>query len=245
MSPSLKETLADGVTLYLGDCREILPTLPKVDAVVTDPPYLMGSASTRSPAGRPKSRIGDWVNAAVFYELWMGVCWRSIKDNGAMWICGNWRGMPTLMIASDAIGASVSSVAIWDKEWIGVGPLNGLRQRYELVFHLAKGDGIIDRSAPDIWQHRWASARPSGHESEKPVALMEHCILLSSGKSVCDPFMGSGTTGVAAVKLGRRFTGIEIEPKYFDIACRRISEALKQPDIFIEQPKQIQEKMEL
>lgn len=57
------------------------------------------------------------------------------------------------------------------------------------------------------------------------------------GQTILDPFMGSGTTGVAAVKLGRKFIGIEIEPKYFDIACRRISEALKQPDMFIEKPK--------
>jgi DNA modification methylase len=61
------------------------------------------------------------------------------------------------------------------------------------------------------------------------------------GETILDPFMGSGTTGVAAVKLGRRFIGIEIEPKYFEIACRRISEALKQPDLFIEKPKPVKQ----
>jgi DNA modification methylase len=77
------------------------------------------------------------------------------------------------------------------------------------------------------------------HPTQKPLEVMRWCIrqLPPPGLRILDPFMGSGTTGVAAVKLGRKFIGIEIEPKYFDIACRRISEALKQPDMFIESPK--------
>jgi len=76
----------------------------------------------------------------------------------------------------------------------------------------------------------------SGHPTEKNVDLMCDLVRRTEG-TILDPFMGSGTTGVAAVKLGRRFIGIEIEPKYFDIACGRISESLKQPDLFIERPK--------
>jgi DNA modification methylase len=76
------------------------------------------------------------------------------------------------------------------------------------------------------------------HPTQKPVEVMLRCIeeLPAKTLTICDPFMGSGTTGVAAVKLGRKFTGIEIDPGYFDIACRRISEALKQPDLFVEAP---------
>jgi site-specific DNA-methyltransferase (adenine-specific)/modification methylase len=78
----------------------------------------------------------------------------------------------------------------------------------------------------------------SGHPTQKPLGLMRWCLdFVPDARTILDPFMGSGTTGVAAVKLGRRFIGIEIEEKYFDIACRRISEALKQPDLFIERPK--------
>ncbi len=72
------------------------------------------------------------------------------------------------------------------------------------------------------------------HPTQKPVAVMRQCIEMMSAEIILDPFMGSGTTGVAAVKLGRRFIGIEIEPRYFDIACRRIEEATRQPDLFIE-----------
>ena len=77
------------------------------------------------------------------------------------------------------------------------------------------------------------------HPTQKPLDVMKWCIerLPSGCSTILDPFMGSGTTGVACVKLGRKFIGIEIEPKYFDIACKRISEALKQPDFFVEKPK--------
>lgn len=230
-------------TLILGDCREILPTLGKVDAVVTDPPYLMGSASTRQGKGI-RSRIGDWTNASVFVEAWLSQCWNALNRDGVLWVCGNWRSMPALTMAADAVGANISSVVVWDKDWIGVGPLNGLRQRYELVFQIGKGGfGITNRSEPDIWRVPWASQRVWGHDAEKPVELMQRAIENGAG-SVLDPFMGSGTTGVAAIKLSRKFIGIEIEPKYFDIACRRIEEAWKQPRLF-EEPKPKAEQLSL
>jgi DNA modification methylase len=235
MNQILKQTIGNA-TLYCGDCLEILPALGNVDAVVTDPLYLMGSASTRAPAGRSRSRIGDWSNAAIFYTAWMTHAWGKLAENGSMWVCGNWRGFPTYQIALDNLGAPLSSVVIWDKEWIGVGPLNALRQRYELVFHSAKGEGIASRSEPDIWPEKWASKRPSGHESEKPVSLMRRCIEVGGGDLVLDPFMGSGTTGVACAKPGRRFISIEIEPRYFDIACQRIEAAYDQSDLFIDKP---------
>ena len=214
--------------LWLGDCREILPTLPKVDAVITDPPYLMGSASTRQGAGI-RSRVGDWTNAAVWYEAWMRAAWECLSADASMWICGNWRSMPSMTLAADSLKAKISSVVVWDKEWIGVGPLSGLRQRYELMFMIAKGDFKVEnRSEPDIWPVKWASQRPSGHDAEKPVGLMERAIRISQGGSVLDPFMGSGTTGVACMNLDRQFIGCEIEPRYFDTACRRIEDAQRQ-----------------
>ena len=83
------------------------------------------------------------------------------------------------------------------------------------------------------------AAEDSDHPVPKPIGWMRWLVNLAStpGETILDPFAGSGTTGVAAVKLGRRFVGIEIEPAYFDIACRRVADALKQPDMFIEKPK--------
>jgi site-specific DNA-methyltransferase (adenine-specific) len=189
----------------------------------------MGSASTRQGKGF-RSRIGEWTNAAVWFAAWMRQAWDTLPESGSMWICGNWRTMPVIMCAADSFGVSLSSVVVWDKDWIGVGPLSGLRQRYELVFQLGRPDFAIEnRSEPDIWCVPWASARPSGHESEKPVQLLQRAVELSGGQTFLDPFMGSGTTGVACANLGRRFIGIEIEPRYFDIACERIRRAYEQP----------------
>ena len=79
------------------------------------------------------------------------------------------------------------------------------------------------------------------HPTQKPIAVMEWCLRLVESKTILDPYMGSGTTGVAAARMGRKFIGIEIEPKYFDIACRRISKAIEQQDLFIEKPKQMEQ----
>ena len=105
-----------------------------------------------------------------------GIGFRQLFD----WVCGNW-GDSTYQIALDTLGAPLRSVVIWDKEWI-VGPLNALRQRYELVFHSAKGSGMPTGAEPDIWPVKWASKRPSGHESEKPVDLMKRCIEVGGGE---------------------------------------------------------------
>ena len=86
----------------------------------------------------------------------------------------------------------------------------------------------------------------SQHPTQKPVALMQWCLgFLPDATTILDPFMGSGTTGVACVKLGRKFTGIELDPDYFDIACKRIEDAYRQPDMFVEPPapKPVQEEL--
>ena len=219
-------------TLYHADCREIIQTLGMIDAVVTDPPYLMGSASSRSGKGF-RSRIGDWTNAALWYADWMKSCWQAMPETGSLWIGGNWRSLPVLTIAGDSFGASMASVVVWDKDWIGVGSMKGLRQRYELIFQFGKSAfGVDDRSEPDIWVVPWSSQRPSGHESEKPVALMQRAVGLCKGEIILDPFMGSGTTGIACAQSGRSFIGMEIDERYFDMACKRIECAQKQAKLF-------------
>lgn len=131
----------------------------------------------------------------------------------------------------------MTSVVVWDKDWIGVGSLKGLRRRYEIMFQYGmSGYAIENRSEPDIWVVPWSSQRPSGHASEKPVGLMERAISLAIGSVILDPFMGSGTTGVACVELGRKFIGIEIEEEYFEMACKRIDQAQRQGKVFLNQP---------
>jgi len=103
-----------------------------------------------------------------------------------------------------------------------------------------------ERGAARIIHYLWKGVLQDGekgaqrwHPTQKPVAVMQWCIrqLKGTGAVICDPYLGSGSTGVAAVRLGRRFIGCEIEPRYFDIACRRIEEAYKQPDLFVSRPE--------
>ena len=119
------------VRLIQGDCLDVMRTLPDgcVDAVVTDPPYLLGSASTRRGT-RPQSPIADWVNAARWYADWLGHCLRIVKPTGALWIHGNWRGLPVIEIAAQSLARRITSVLIWHKDWPGVGSLAGLRNTY-------------------------------------------------------------------------------------------------------------------
>ncbi len=216
------EQLAEGVTLILGDCRDVLPTLGKVDAVVTDPPYGMNLDTNFSGfngwsgKGYEYDRvIGDdqpfdpapWIAFAPICIFWGANHFASRLPDSGGWLVFNKRG-----------DGKPSEICFGDCELAWANRLQSVRM-YSQVWH-----GVS----------RWSS-EGRYHPTQKSIGLMQWCIEQAGNpQTILDPFMGSGTTGVAAVKLGRKFIGIEIEPKYFDIACRRISEALKQPDMFIE-----------
>ena len=207
-------------TLYLGDCRDVLPTLGKVDAVVTDPPYGIGEA-----AGANKSRSNiapatdygdaDWDNQPIADDV------MALVHAAAPWrvvFGGNYYPMP-----------ATSCWLVWDKE------NTGDFADCELAWtNLPKAV----RRLRYMWNGMLrANNEPRGdHPTQKPVGVMKWCIghLPDGCETILDPFMGSGTTGVAAVQMGRNFIGIEREPKYFDIACRRIEQAQRQGDMFIE-----------
>jgi DNA modification methylase len=219
------ETLAEGVTLYLGDCREILPTLPKVDAVVTDPPYGTHNSSSWNGKHGDCSIINDETVTVRDKALLLAKFDRAL-------VFGSWRSRRP---------AATRQLLIWEKGGhCGMGDLTiPWKPNTEEIYILGSGfKGSRDSGVLHIIADRECNGvvRERDHPTEKPLELMRALIRKCPG-TILDPFMGSGTTGVAAVKLGRKFIGIEIEPKYFDIACRRISEALKQPDMFIESPK--------
>jgi DNA modification methylase len=216
------EQLAEGVTLHLGDCREILPTLPKVDAVVTDPPYGINAARTRNSQKdgwrdydcpgwdreRPSAElIASLVKAGKHAVIWGGNYFTDVLPPSSKWL--SWDK-----------GQTDFSLADFELAWCS---FDGAARRITVGRGRALQDG-------------------KEHPTQKSLEVMTWCLqqIPSPNTTILDPFMGSGTTGVAAVKLGRKFIGIEIEPKYFDIAVRRISDALKQPDMFIEQPKPVQ-----
>lgn len=219
------EQLAESVTLHLGDCREMLPTLGKVDAVISDPPYGIGHVKGSGGKGSHARR-----NIAPIY------------GDDCPFDPAPWLGFPNVLLW----GADHFYPRLPDRgRWLVFDKLDGMEpwdSFSDVEFAWCSNEG-----AARMFSLRWKGIAcvKAGegfgvreHPTQKPIALMDWCIKQFPGASVIlDPFMGSGTTGVAAVKLGRKFVGIEIEPKYFDIACRRISAALKQPDLFIEQPK--------
>jgi DNA modification methylase len=228
------EHLAEGVTLYLGDCREILPTLGKVDAVVTDPPYGMefNTDSRRYSGGKHGGK-----------RRGQGRCDRTIQGDDCEFDPSPWLAFDEVILWGSnhyAHKLAIGSILVWLKRY---------QEHYGSFLSDAeigwqnKGKGVYVFHAPDSTGRRLleftgdAFGKETAHPFQKPIGLMNWCIERVEGQTVLDPYMGSGTTGVAAVKLGRKFIGIEIEPKYFDISVRRISEALKQPDLFIERPK--------
>jgi DNA modification methylase len=227
-------------TLYLGDCLELMPAaIPAMTAraCITDPPY---GINTKSDGTGKLSPWGDLCNSAFWYAEWIKVARSRLSGDGCLWSCLNWRSLVTFQKAACDIRWSIESLMIWDKQWIGPGGPRGLRPSYEMVALFANADFTIeDRGIPDIQAFKWSSQKPHGHPAEKPEALMDFLVRNSTneGELVFDPFMGSGTTGAAAVRANRRFVGFEQDPDWFDIACRRIEEAQKQSDLFIEAPK--------
>lgn len=214
-------------TLYLGDCMEIMPTLGRVDAVVTDPPYginadkgmglggngLMGRRSkhVRTYEGgwdkeRPSPEIFDaMLTAGELHIIWGGNYFTDLLPVSRKWLW--WDKLQTMPSYSDGELAWTSLSGTSTKKFV------------------YNGSGLH------------AKEKGREHPTQKPIALMSWCLThIPNAKTILDPFMGSGTTGVACVKDGRKFIGIEREPAYFDIACRRIEEAYKQPDMFVAGP---------
>lgn len=205
------EALAEGVTVYLGDNREILPTLGKVDAVVTDPPY-----------GAKKAEW-DEVFPTEWYAPARELAQRLVVITGS----------PGLRDSINLVnGDFIDVISARNLNGMTRGPL-GFGNWLAAV--VAKGK---PRQGINAFEFTVGGAMPD-HPSPKPIDYMLQLVerVTNEAETILDPFMGSGTTGVAAVNLGRRFIGIELDPKYFDLACARISEALKQPDMFIERPK--------
>lgn len=215
---------------------EILPSLPRVDAVITDPPY---GINTKSDGSGKLSPWGDLCNSAYWYTAWITAARQRLKQSGCLWTCLNWRSLVTFQKAACDIGWPIESLMVWDKQWIGPGGQKGLRPSYELVALFAQPSfAIADRGLADVQPFPVGSYKANGHPAEKPVSLMDFLVKHSGGDSVLDCFMGSGTTGVAAVRAGRTFYGIEQDEKWFDAACKRIEEAYNQRPLFVldEQP---------
>ena len=217
--------MSDGATiigdarLYLGDCLEILPTLGEVDAVVTDPPYGIGFRSNYR-----KIKHAAIVNDCDAALLSLAC---NVSVAHSRYVFSRWNNLLDV--------PPPRSVVTWVKNNWSMGDLEHEHARQtEIVLFYPGPEHHFPRGRPTdvVYAPRTGNAY---HPTEKPIGLMTQVVGWAVG-TVLDPFMGSGTTGVACAKLGRKFIGIELEPRYFDIACKRIEDAYRQGDLFVEPP---------
>jgi site-specific DNA-methyltransferase (adenine-specific) len=216
--------------LYLGDCLEILPTLGKVDAVITDPPYGISYVSAWRKHGPTEMLAND--DAAPLDSV-AGMA-SGLVDGGALYLATRFDVAAQWNAAIRDAGLTLKTPIFWDKGNHTSGDLEGdFGAQVEIFIFAHKGRHLLrGRRLANLW--RVARESAGDHPTPKPVALIERMVSCSTDQAgtILDPFMGSGTTGVACMNLGRKFIGIEIEPKYFDIACRRIEDAQRQSRLF-------------
>lgn len=217
-----KEVIGDA-TLYLGDCREIAPTLEGVDCVVTDPPYGMAhdTDSTRFSGGKRKHGDGR--------DDWGSIAGDSQPFDPSPWI-------------------GYQNVVIWGYQHfaqkVPVGTVLAWIKRSEKLYGTFLSDAELAwrKGGHGVYCYHKEFPPPSrtvehdgncvAHPTQKPVGLMEWCLGRAPGNLTLDPYMGSGTTMLACMNMGRPCIGIEIEPRYFDIACQRIDAASRQQRLF-------------
>lgn len=211
----MREEIIGDCRLFLGDCRDVLPALGRVDAVVTDPPFGMAFQSNYRATQHEKIANDESTDLLVW------AC--NIVPRHSSYVFCRWDNLRDV--------PKPKSLVTWVKNNWSMGDLEHEHARQTEVACFYPG--------PD---HFFPNGRPTDviaaprtgnvfHPTEKPVQLIEAMVRWTSGQ-VFDPFMGSGTTGVACAQMGRHFVGCEINEAYFDIACRRIEEAYKQPRLF-------------
>lgn len=241
----LRKEVIGNATLYLGDALGVLQSLPNVgaQALIADPPYCSGGfteAAKRSAKGQglrsETLRAIDWfggdnMTAGGLQWLLRAVA-VAFKGHAAgsfatVSFFADWRMVPMLATAIEAAGLRFQAMPVWDKQAVGLG--TGFRAQHECILHFSiDTPRYYSASFGNVLRARRMPAERD-HPTEKPVSLMSALVEVQSevGGVVLDPFMGSGSTGVAALQLGRSFVGIEHDPGHFDTACRRMEKAAR------------------
>ena len=259
----------DSVTLYGGDCLDIMAQLPEesVDMVFADPPYNLSNGGITCHAGRMVSvDKGQWDRSSgpaqdhEFTLRWLSACRRVIKDDGSIWVSGTMHNIYSVGFALQELGFKLLNDITWFKPnaspnlscryfthshetliWAARSPESRHVFNYDTMREMAGGkqmrsywrDIPTDPEPPDVWVEgtpRREEKTHGKHPTQKPVALLSRVILSSTheGDTVLDPFAGSSTTGVAAIRHGRAFIGIESEPEYLELSAHRLEETLAQ-----------------
>ena len=232
-------------TLYEGDCLEVMRTLPaeSVDAIVTDPPYCSGgfNETQRRHAKGQGLRSETLRDQGWFINDNMttgGLVWmlrqvaceshRLLRDGGSLCVFTDWRMYPHIAPALESSGLRLQNMVVWNKGNPGLG--RGFRPQHELIMHFVKNTGeFFDKSVGNVITVKRVPATRRLHQTEKPVELLTAILRVVApiDGTVLDPFAGSGSTLVAAVQMGRKAIGIELDPHYCDIIRKRMREAVR------------------
>ena len=213
-------------TLYCGDALEILYDISDIRVHVSDPPY---EFPTRSD-GQHRHMWADVVNAAYWFAALLRAERSTLAEGGGViWQFLNWRTLSSVYKASLDANLPITSCLVWEKQRLGTGGMRGLRPTHEEIALFCTGEAgrIPARNVADVWSILAPQKRPTGHPQEKPLPLIKKLVEVSPEGTVCDAFLGSGTTGVACVELGRPFVGVELRERWFDFSCRRIENAYR------------------
>lgn len=244
----MRKEVIGNATLYLGDCLEVMATLDRVDAVITDPPYCSGSVSE---AGRTAAKgqglrsenlarfgwfVGDNMGTAGLVFLLRSMAFHALdilNPEGSMLVFCDWRMVPNLAPAIESSGMRFQNLVVWDKGQMGLGM--GFRAQHEHILHFTAGSPKYhDLGTPNVIRADRISASEREHQTQKPVDLLRRIarVVCPPGGVVLDPFMGSGSMGVACCDQGMQFIGIERDAQHFDTACERLTNALRQERLF-------------
>lgn len=221
----------DMFSVTRGDCLEKMEWYPDkcIDMILTDPPYNISKKNNFTSMGRSGIDFGEWDHGADLTS-WIAEGARVLKPGGSMIIFNDWKNLPEIADVCESNGLVLKDFLRWEKS----NPMPRNRDRryivdYEFaIWVVKKGKWTFNRQDEKYQRPKFVCSIPNGkkrvHPTQKPVELMEELIKIHSNENdiVLDPFMGSGSTGVAALNCDRRFVGIELDDEYFETAKSRL-----------------------
>lgn len=238
----MKEYINDkyGIQLYNGDCMEVMDILIekgiKVDAVITDPPYNIARKNNFHTMGRKGIDFGEWDKGVDLFS-YIDKVYKLLDKNGSFVVFNAWRNLGDIARYSEALGFVTKDMIRLEKS----NPMPRNRDRryitdYECAiwFTMPKAKWIFNRQDEKYERPKFVGSIEKGlHPTQKNVKLMEWLVNIHSNETqtILDPFIGSGTTGVACLNLNRKFIGIELDEKYFDISVNRIKKAIQERNL--------------
>ena len=219
----------EDIKLYCDDCLNIMKQIDNesIDLIVTDPPYLI-----KHKTNRRKNKDHDFCSEILNDDNeqliidYIKECYRILKNNTAMYMFCNCDKVDFFKQELENAGFKIKNMIIWVKNNWTAGDLKAqFGKQYEIIFLVNKGRKCFNgKRITDVWMFDRISGKKQLHQNQKPVDLLKQCILKHSDENdiIFDGFMGSGSTGVACIETGRKFIGVELDKKYFEIAKERI-----------------------